>query len=255
MPHLSCRPCRLHAVCCSGGCRRLEAGGRAADDPLGEGRFAGQGPARVPAAANGPRRTGEPQRPVGLCRSPTEGRGAAGDVRRQDPRAVPAGVGPLGRDEADSPPSSGSGIAAPSQVPDSWRRQTRSCCTSGPWIGRPVVFVNGKEVGTHRGGYDAFSFDITDALKPGGQQELVVRVFDATGASGEPRGKQTSSDQQPGGIMYTPCYRHLADGVAGAGAGGEHRSLSLDARRGCWHAAVTVEGAGAGRTERRGGRP
>ena len=27
------------------------------------------------------------------------------------------------------------------------------------------VLVNGKEVGQHRGGYDAFSFDITESLK------------------------------------------------------------------------------------------
>ena len=29
-----------------------------------------------------------------------------------------------------------------------------------------TVWVNGKEIGQHRGGYDAFSFDITDALNP-----------------------------------------------------------------------------------------
>ncbi|MCL5098043.1 MAG: glycoside hydrolase family 2 [Candidatus Omnitrophica bacterium] len=63
-----------------------------------------------------------------------------------------------------------------------------------------TVFVNGKNLGTHRGGYDAFSFDITDALKTGEPQELVVSVFDPTDSGQQPRGKQV---HEPGGIMYT----------------------------------------------------
>lgn len=39
------------------------------------------------------------------------------------------------------------------------------------------VFVNGKKVGTHTGGYDAFSMDITDFLKSG-DNELVVGAYD-----------------------------------------------------------------------------
>ena len=39
------------------------------------------------------------------------------------------------------------------------------------------VFVNGKKVGTHTGGYDAFSFNITDYLKPG-ENSLVVGAYD-----------------------------------------------------------------------------
>lgn len=62
------------------------------------------------------------------------------------------------------------------------------------------VFVNGESVGTHKGGYDPFSFDVTDKLKAGGEQELVVKVYDPTDLGGQPRGKQTLS---PGGIMYT----------------------------------------------------
>src|SRR5207244_2106534 len=45
-----------------------------------------------------------------------------------------------------------------------------------------TVFINGKQVGEHRGGYDPFSFDITDALTSG-VNELVVSVFDPTDAS------------------------------------------------------------------------
>jgi hypothetical protein len=63
------------------------------------------------------------------------------------------------------------------------------------------VFVNGKSVGTHKGGYDPFTFDITSALTGSGPQELIVRAFDPTNAGGQPRGKQTL---RPGGIMYTP---------------------------------------------------
>ena len=62
-----------------------------------------------------------------------------------------------------------------------------------------TVWVNGQQVGGHVGGYDPFSFDITDALK-NGQNELLVKVIDPTDTGGQPRGKQVL---EPGGIMYT----------------------------------------------------
>lgn len=64
-----------------------------------------------------------------------------------------------------------------------------------------VVYVNGKKIGEHRGGYDHFNFDITDALKSAGPQELIVGVFDPTDAGDQPRGKQVC---KPEGIWYTP---------------------------------------------------
>jgi hypothetical protein len=64
------------------------------------------------------------------------------------------------------------------------------------------VYINGKLVGEHRGGYDAFTIDITDALQDG-DNEIVVVVFDPTGGL---RGKQNlASFFNPGGILYTPC--------------------------------------------------
>jgi beta-galactosidase/beta-glucuronidase len=63
------------------------------------------------------------------------------------------------------------------------------------------VTLNGKELGVHRGGYDAFSFDITAALKKEGAQEITVEVFDPTDLGGQARGKQKL---KPGSIMYTP---------------------------------------------------
>jgi len=63
------------------------------------------------------------------------------------------------------------------------------------------VWVNGKEVGMHQGGYDPFSFDITGFLGHGGKQVLTVSVMDPTDRGNQPRGKQVS---QPEGIWYTP---------------------------------------------------
>jgi hypothetical protein len=64
-----------------------------------------------------------------------------------------------------------------------------------------TVWVNGKEIGAHQGGYDPFTFDITDALKGDGTQEIVVGVWDPTNDGPQPRGKQV---KKPGGIFYTP---------------------------------------------------
>lgn len=63
------------------------------------------------------------------------------------------------------------------------------------------VWVNGREVGQHRGGYDPFTLDITDALRAEGEQELIVAVSDPTDGSFQPRGKQI---RRPHGIWYTP---------------------------------------------------
>ncbi|GAA2423157.1 glycoside hydrolase family 2 [Actinomadura vinacea] len=66
-----------------------------------------------------------------------------------------------------------------------------------------AVYVNGRRVAVHRGGYDRFSVDVTDALKPGGgPQELIVGVHDPTGLDGQAVGKQRKT---PGGIFYTPA--------------------------------------------------
>ncbi|MBX3402688.1 MAG: hypothetical protein KF699_04660 [Phycisphaeraceae bacterium] len=64
-----------------------------------------------------------------------------------------------------------------------------------------TVTVNDHKVGEHTGGYDPFNFNITDALKAGAENELVVTVTDPTDTGGQPRGKQWLS---PHGIWYTP---------------------------------------------------
>jgi beta-galactosidase/beta-glucuronidase len=69
-----------------------------------------------------------------------------------------------------------------------------------------AVWVNGVRLGTHRGGYTGFSFDITEHLRPGADNDLVVRVWDPTGTDGSARGKQKlESIAKPEGYWYTPC--------------------------------------------------
>jgi hypothetical protein len=63
-----------------------------------------------------------------------------------------------------------------------------------------TVWINWEEVGSHKGGYDPFSFDITDELTDSGTQEIVISVWDPTNTGFQPRGKQVNN---PGGIWYT----------------------------------------------------
>ncbi len=84
-------------------------------------------------------------------------------------------------------------------VPADWTGQ-RVMLNFGAVDWEATIYVNGKELVTHQGGYDAFSVDVTEALKPAGDQYLVVSVWDPTEGK-QPRGKQVWS---PGGIWYTP---------------------------------------------------
>ena len=91
-----------------------------------------------------------------------------------------------------------------------WYRRTFTVPTA--WTGKSVllhfeavdwethVWVNGRHVGVHQGGYDPFAFDISAALRDHGTQEVVVAVWDPTDAGLQPRGKQV---RRPGGIFYT----------------------------------------------------
>lgn len=63
------------------------------------------------------------------------------------------------------------------------------------------LFVNGKKVGRHEGGFDPFSFNITSYLQKGKKQDIALRVWDPTDDGPQPRGKQV---KKPEGIWYTP---------------------------------------------------
>jgi hypothetical protein len=62
-----------------------------------------------------------------------------------------------------------------------------------------TVYLNGQPLGSHLGGYQHFSFDITTLLKPG-HNELVVSVVDPSDMGGNPYGKQSL---YPHKILYT----------------------------------------------------
>ncbi|CAN5436352.1 glycoside hydrolase family 2 TIM barrel-domain containing protein [soil metagenome] len=86
-------------------------------------------------------------------------------------------------------------------IPASWKgKRLRLNFGAVDWEAK--VFVNGKPVGEHRGGYAPFSFDVTDALKPQGPNALEVKVYDPIDPKGDgiqPKGKQLGSHS----IWYT----------------------------------------------------
>jgi len=76
-------------------------------------------------------------------------------------------------------------------LPKSWEgRRAHLCFGAVDW--HATVWVNGKLVGTHEGGYSEFRFDVTDYLRSGHLNRLVVRVYDVTDTS-TPIGKQIPS--------------------------------------------------------------
>ena len=61
-----------------------------------------------------------------------------------------------------------------------------------------TVYVNGRQVANHTGGYDSFTIDITDFLleprqapgRPDNENELMVAVYDPSDQGPQPMGKQ-----------------------------------------------------------------
>ncbi|MDQ3788884.1 MAG: beta-galactosidase, partial [Actinomycetota bacterium] len=83
-------------------------------------------------------------------------------------------------------------------VPSTWSgRRVKLNFGAVTWETR--VWVNGTQVGTHTGGFDAFSFDITGALRAG-TNEIIVGVHSPIDGQRHPIGKQR---RNPSGIWYT----------------------------------------------------
>jgi hypothetical protein len=85
------------------------------------------------------------------------------------------------------------------ELPAEWKQQ-RILLHLGAVDYEATLWINGALVGSHRGGSDPFTFDISDFLKAG-PTELLLSVTDPTDRGEQPRGKQELS---PKGIWYTP---------------------------------------------------
>ena len=85
-------------------------------------------------------------------------------------------------------------------IPQGWSEESHILLHFGAVDWEATVFVNEQKVGTHRGGYDSFSFDITPFIRRNEPNELVVQVFDPSQNGEQPRGKQSTV---PSGIWYT----------------------------------------------------
>lgn len=86
------------------------------------------------------------------------------------------------------------------RIQDNWRGK-RILLHFGAVDWRCKVWVNGTEFPEHIGGYTPFTHDITQAVRFGEENILLVRATDPTDTGGQPRGKQWL---KPHGIWYTP---------------------------------------------------
>jgi beta-galactosidase/beta-glucuronidase len=84
-------------------------------------------------------------------------------------------------------------------VPSDWHGQ-RVLLHFGAVDDECTLWVNGGLVGSHTGGFDPFTLDITTFLRSG-DNELLLAVTDPTDSGEQPRGKQ---QLDPRGIWYTP---------------------------------------------------
>src|SRR5579875_1510093 len=96
-----------------------------------------------------------------------------------DPALLSKGFYPLGRDYPDT---SVGWYRRVFDLPASDKGKRITIEFDGAYRGT-MVAVNGFYVGQHNGGYDPFSFDVTDFVNPGGHNVLLVRV-DATLSDG-----------------------------------------------------------------------
>jgi len=84
-------------------------------------------------------------------------------------------------------------------IPATWKAK-RIMLNFGAVDWKADVWINNIKAGSHTGGYTPFSIDITACIAKGGEQDIVVRVWDPSDAGYQPHGKQVNN---PEGIWYT----------------------------------------------------
>ena len=85
-------------------------------------------------------------------------------------------------------------------IPQHWHEDDLIMLHFGAVDWEATVFINGQQVGIHRGGYTPFSFNITPFVRRNEPNEIAVHVFDPTQRGEQPRGKQSTA---PSGNRYT----------------------------------------------------
>ena len=164
------------------------------------------------------------------------------------------------------PESPLSGIGYRDFIPAVWYRRTFTL-TEAQMGGRVLlhfgavdylatVYINGRELGRHRGGFSSFTFDITDASQAG-ENVLTVYVEDDTRSPEVPSGKQSpfynSRDcvyTRTTGIWQTVWLEFVPNGHIAS------FRLYPDAANGTLRLQATVRGAGILRAEAfYGGKP
>ena len=95
---------------------------------------------------------------------------------KNDPGAGEQRLLPAGPRSIRRPASAGTAASSSCRPP---MRASASRSSSTAAYRETMVVFNGFYIGRHSGGYDPFSFDVTDFANPGGRNVLLVRV-DAT---------------------------------------------------------------------------
>ena len=102
------------------------------------------------------------------------------------------------------------------------------------------VFVNGRQVGTHQGGYTGFSFDITDALAPG-DNVIAVRLNNTWNPQLNPR----AGEHNFNGGIYRNVYLVTTSSLRVDWYGTFVTTPGLDKAGGPVHIATEIRNSGA----------
>lgn len=95
------------------------------------------------------------------------------------------------------------------EIPEEWKKDMaekgdRILLQFGAVDYFATIYVNGKEAGSHKGGYASFSVDITDYINPQGTDVVTVCAMDEVRSGRQPGGKQ-SAEYASDGCFYTRC--------------------------------------------------